>query len=131
MAKVWCCRRFQPAEVINIAPTKSSISDEFVFYNPSCSFCGKPILEIIRIDETGLVLNPVRLKTKNIHSFIEKINVLFKKKKSFKPKSKISKFVLGYNEYGKMKKCYANLSNLSLGKIELNPYNNLKNLKSF
>lgn len=130
MAKIWCCRRFQDAEVFKITPTRNNILEEFVLYRHSCSFCQKPVLEILRMDINEDILKPVRLNPKNISLFTEKMEVLKNLNKKFIPKNKISKFVLKYNEFGKTKNCSANLVNLWLGKIETDPVINLKTYKN-
>ena len=130
MAKIWCCRRFQQAEVFKIKPTKLNILEEFVLYNRGCSCCSKPILEILRADADENILKPVRLNSKNIPAFIKKMDVLWQPRKFPHFKSKISKFVLNYNEFGKIKKCFGNLSGLIIGRIETDPVINLKAYKA-
>lgn len=130
MAKIWCCRRFQHAEVFKITPTKKGILEEFVLYNQSCSCCNKPVIEILRADEDENILKPVRLNSKNIPAFIKKMEVLWSPRKFSFPKTKISKFILNYNEFGKIKKCSANLSSLNIGRIETDPVINLKSYKA-
>ena len=129
MAKIWCCRRFQDAQIFKITPTKKDVLEEFVLYNQRCSCCNQPILEILRADTDENILKPVRLNSKKIQAFINKMDILWKPKKEFCPKSKISKFILNYNEFGKIKKCSRNLSGLNLGRIETDPVINLKSYK--
>ena len=131
MAKIWCCRRFQHAEVYKIIPTKKDILEEFILYNQRCSCCNQPVLEILRADVEENILKPIRLNSKNIPAFIKKMNVLWEPRKFSFPKSKISKFILNYNEFGKIKKCSKNLSGLSIGRIETDPVINLKNYKVY
>ncbi len=131
MAKVWCCRRFQDAYIYKITPTRKNILEEFVLYRSSCSYCSRPVLEILRIDDSDTLLEPVRLNSKNIHNFVDSMDVLWKSKRNFRSKHHFSKFVLGYNEFGKIKKCTKNFSSLSLGKIETNPFINLKTYKHY
>ena len=131
MAKIWCCRRFQHAEVFKIAPTKKEVLEEFILYNQRCSCCNKPVLEILRADVDENILKPVRLNSKNIPNFIKNMEVLWKPRKFSHSKNKISKFILDYNEFGKIKKCSKNLSGLSIGRIETDPVINLKNYKVY
>jgi len=130
MAKIWCCRRFQHAEVFKIAPTKKDVLEEFVLYNQCCSCCKQPVLEILRADVDENILKPVRLNSKNIQDFIKKMDVLWKPRKFAFPKSKISKFILNYNEFGKINKCSKNLSGLTIGRVETDPVINLKSYKA-
>lgn len=126
MSKVWCCRRFQDAEVYKISPTRSNIKEEIVLYRKACAFCNMPVLEILRSDIRENILKPVRLKTKNIKTFVENMSILFKLRKHYTRKQKISKFILGYNEFGKFKKCSDNFSGLKLGKTETDPLLNIR-----
>jgi len=129
MAKIWCCRRFQEAEAFKITPTKTNVLEEFVLYVQSCSCCKKQVLEILRADIDENILKPVKLNSKNIPFFIKNMDVLWKPKKLFYHKNKISKFVLNYNEFGKTKICSRNLSTLNMGRIETDPVINLKTYK--
>ena len=131
MPKVWCCRRFQDAEIYKILPTRNNILEEFVLFRKACSYCNRSILEILRMDKNMNILKPVRLKTKNIHSFMKDMEILCKLKPHHKPKNKISRFILRYNEFGKIKNCSNNLSDLKIGKIETNPIKNLKTYKRY
>jgi len=127
MAKLWCCRRFQPAEVFKISPTKANVFEEFVLYLPSCSCCSRPVVEIIRADVNLNIFSPIRINSKNIPNFLKKMEILWQPAKAsrFVVRNKISKFVLNYNEFGKIKACNQNISNLNLGKIETHPILNL------
>jgi len=129
MTKIWCCRRFQEAEVFKISPTRKNILQEFVLFTKACSCCKSPVLEIIRADINEKMLKPVRLSPKKVSGFVEKMDVLWKPRKTFCPKNKISKFVLNYNEFGKVRKCSSNLSALMIGRIETDPVGNLKTYK--
>jgi len=131
MAKIWCCRRFQNAEIFKINPTKNHVFEEFVLYVQSCSCCAQPVLEILRVDEEENILKPVRLNSKKIPFFIKKMEILWKPRKEFYYKNKISKFVLNYNEFGKIKKCSKNLSDLNLGRVETDPVINLRVYKNY
>ena len=126
MAKIWCCRRFQDAQVFKIAPTRLNILEEFVLYVPSCSCCKNQVLEILRADIEKNILKPVRINSKNISDFIKNMDILWKPAKKMFPGNKISRFVLNYNEFGKVKSCSKNFSRLNMGRIETDPVINLK-----
>lgn len=129
MAKIWCCRRFQDAQVFKITPTRLNILEEFVLYVHCCSCCKQQVIEILRADINENILKPVRLNSKNIPDFIRKMDVLWKPRKTFFHKSKISRFVLNYNEFGKIRHCTENISRLNMGRIETDPILNLKTYK--
>lgn len=129
MAKVWCCRRFQHADVFKITPTRHNILEEFILYNQCCSCCKNPVLEILRLDSENNVLKPVRLNSKNVPAFMKNMEIVWKPRKNISYKNKLSKFVLKYNEFGKIKNCFKSLSQLNIGQIETDPVINLKNYK--
>lgn len=122
MVKILCHSVLQKTQVFKIVPTKENVQEEFVLYLEKCVICQKPVLEIRRVDDLGNFLEPVRLRTKNIQKFLDKMNVIWKPDKVVSINAPYSKFNLGYNEYGTKKKCYQNISNLQLGKIETDPY---------
>lgn len=125
MAKVWCCRRLQDAQVFKIYPTRKNVLEEFVLYMKCCSSCNSSVLEILRVDTFKNILKPLRINSKKIEKFIKNMKILWKPKQNFQKGKKISRFILNYNEFGKIKKCTKNLSNLKIGKIETNPISNL------
>lgn len=129
MAKIWCCRRFQDAQVFKINPTRQNVFEEFVLYVPCCSCCNNQVLEILRADIEENILKPVRLNPKNIPDFIKNMDTIWKLRKKSLPKNKISRFILNYNEFGKIKSCSESLSRLNMGRIETDPVINLKTYK--
>jgi hypothetical protein len=130
MAKILCHGVYQKADIFKIVPTADNIEEEYVLYLSSCVICDRPVLEIHRIDTLGKILEPVRLKTKNIPKFLDSMTVLWKPVKLRSIAIPFSRFSLNYNEYGKRKKCYQNLYSLELGKIDTDPYKNLKHYKA-
>ena len=122
MVKILCHSVLQKAEVFKIVPTKKNVQDEFVLYLEKCAICEKPVLEIRRVDDLGNYLEPVRLRSKNIQKFLDSMSVIWKPEKVVPINTPYSRFSLGYNEYGTKKKCYQNISNIQLGKIETDPY---------
>lgn len=131
MIKIMCHSVCQKAEFFEIKPTKYSIKKEFVLYLKKCVICNKPVLEIVRIDSFGELLKPVRLRSKNMETFLKSMVIIRRMKKlKVVPTSGFSGFVLDYNEFGKRKKCSQNFSNLQLGRIETDPYLNLRVYKN-
>ena len=129
MVRLLCHSVSQKADLYRIVPTKENIQEEYVLYVQNCVICGKPVLEINRLDIWGNKLEPVRLRTKNIQKFLDSMNVIWKPKKIYAINPAFSRFTLNYNEYGTLKKCCQNFSNLHIGKIETDPYKDLKNFK--
>ncbi|OGI28904.1 MAG: hypothetical protein A2287_05125 [Candidatus Melainabacteria bacterium RIFOXYA12_FULL_32_12] len=129
MVKILCHSVYQNAELFKIVPTKENIQDEFVLYLEKCVICEKPVLEIKRMDDMGNCLEPIRIRTKNIQKFLDSMSVIWKSKKVVPMNTPYSKFSLYYNEYGVKKKCHQNISNLQLGRIETDPYMDLKTYK--
>lgn len=130
MVKLLCHAVSQKAELFKIIPQKENIQSEFVLYLKSCVICNNPVLEIIRIDNFNNKLAPVRLKTKNIPKFLDSMSVIWKPEKINYINSAFSGFALGYNHYGTRKKCFQNISNLRIGKIETDPFANLRSYKA-
>lgn len=130
MVRLLCHAVYQNAELFQIVPTKENVKEEFVLYLKNCVICEQPVLEIRRIDIWGCGMEPVRVKTKNIQKFLDSMSVIWKPGKIHPVNVVHSKFSLGYNEFGTRKKCFQNLSNLYLGRVETDPYENLKNYKN-
>ncbi|MFH0702169.1 MAG: hypothetical protein V2B14_01340 [bacterium] len=126
MPRIWCHRRNQKAELFKIVPTRENIQEEFILYLKSCEVCNRPALEIIRVDVWGTLLEPARLKSKNIKKFLDSMSVIWKPKNFGFYQRGFSRFMLGYNEYGLHKKCFQNFSNLKIGIIETDPYLDLR-----
>ncbi len=129
MVRILCHGALQKSEILKIEPTKSGIKDEYVFYLKSCAICNNPVLQILRIDIWGNILEPVRLKTKNIEKFLNSMSVIWKPQKLNLTDKVYSDFYLEYNEYGIKKKCYQNLSCVKLGKIETDILMDLRKIR--
>jgi hypothetical protein len=117
--------------VFKISPTRNQVLEEFAVYLKNCSCCNASIIEILRVDEQRNILKAVRLKPKNVVNFFEKVTVLEKTTRKIFRSSKISKFILNYNEFGKIKGCAKNLSSLNIGRVETNPIANLEAYKLY
>lgn len=125
MVRILCHGALQKSEIYKIVPTKSGIKDEYVFHLKNCNICNNPVLQILRIDIWGNILEPVRLKTKNIEKFLNSMSVIWKPKRLNLSNTVYSDFYLEYNEYGIKKKCYRNLSCVKLGKMETDLFKDL------
>ncbi len=60
---------------------------------------------------------------------MKNMEIVWKPRKNISYKNKLSKFVLKYNEFGKIKNCFKSLSQLNIGQIETDLFINLKNYK--
>lgn len=108
-----CCNGQRRCKAYALAP--SSNLQSCIMLVGRCSKCGKLLVGIEKIDYSGkktLICKTRRdaylLYEKNIHNIIYEIVDI-----------SIGKFgfYLNYSEYGKVKKCYSNLSTLKLGKF--------------
>jgi hypothetical protein len=129
MVRLTCHGLNQNAVLFKIVPSSEKVHEEFVFYLKRCSICKKPVVEIVKIDIWGNKIETVRLKTKNIPGFLRSMRVISRPDKIYCTENLFSKFYLHYNEYGIRKKCFQNLSNLSLGRIETDLYEDLRTFK--
>ena len=80
--------------------------------------CNNTIIQITRIDKENNVSTVRKNNKKGIELFKKLKNKILYEEKNYKIENQ-NKFYLHYNEYGKKKKCFSNLSNLKLG---LKPY---------
>lgn len=113
------CRGIQQhIELYNVIPTRTGINEELVLYLPECKICGKPSLEIRRVDIWGEIIKPVRINIKNVEKFRENMIVLWEPNSLNEGKNSKGGFYLYCVEYGHRTKCFSNLSTLKMGKIE-------------
>ncbi|MBR2526642.1 hypothetical protein IKE67_09280 [bacterium] len=91
-------------------------------YLEECPICGHTILQLTKIDIFNQI-SVYRLNNKKAKKFFEKYSKDIVKEVD-KPENFAfrtnGKFYLNYNEYGKKRKCYSNLSSMKLGLFENN-----------
>ena len=80
MTTILCHGHRQQVEVFYIKPTKENIQIEKILYLRECNVCGNPVLEIQRVDIWGKILEPVRIKSKNIQKFMQDMTIIHKEK---------------------------------------------------
>lgn len=132
MGVIHCCSRLQRSQTFILAPSKNFIFSELDIL-PYCSNCGHFVAQLTRIDFENK-LSIVRKVNQKARSFFEKLesDILFEVKTSLFRPTAAGSFWLGYNEFGRKKKCYSNLSAMNLGKLDnfqFLPKKNLLNLK--
>ncbi|KKQ09711.1 MAG: hypothetical protein US20_C0005G0031 [Candidatus Pacebacteria bacterium GW2011_GWF1_36_5] len=122
MSKVSCCCVSQKADIYKIHPTVQEVHEEIILYLKQCCKCENPVIEIRRIDILGQILEPVRLKVKNIQKFLSSMVVIWKPKSiSFKSETG-KKNPYYFNRYGQKQKGYTSFSNLRLGMYDPDPF---------
>lgn len=121
MGYIQCCGGMRKCRTFELKKDDSYILKE-LNYLEECPVCGHTVVQLTRLSRTFQV-NTYRIKNKKARIFFEKYKKdILSEKKDFEPSftGSKSKFYLNYNEYGKKKKCYSNLSSMKLGLFENN-----------
>ena len=119
MPFVECCRRRQKAKLYEVKTSinkDKSILEEYILLLDSCKHCGSKAVILYCFDLKGEKLDPVRIKSKKIDAFLRNTEVL----KEIKSLNRYilyagKRFYLNYNKFGRVMKCYQNLSSLKIG----------------
>lgn len=115
---VQCCGAMRKSRTFALVPEKGYLVAQ-ADYVEVCPACGHTILILTRIDTNNKVSIYRTINKKAKKFFLNlKHSILFEKYKIINPFTKQSGFYLYYNEFGRKKKCYSNLSTLKLGKFE-------------
>ena len=121
MGYIHCCGALRECRAFELKPDEKFKIKELHFLE-ECPVCGNCILQLTRVDLLNKV-NIYRITNKKAKKFFEKYSKDIIKEidkcEMFAPKSN-GKFYLNYNEYGRKKKCYSNLSSMKLGLFENN-----------
>ncbi len=119
MGHIHCCGGLRKARTFLLQP-----QDNYMYaqadYLDFCPVCGHTVLQLTRIGKDYKV-SSLRKTNEKARRFFEKIKPYIKEEKNpeiYLAAKYYSKFYLYYNEYGKRKKCYSNLSTMKLGKFE-------------
>lgn len=88
-------------------------------YLEFCPNCGHTVIQLTRIND-NYEISTIRKTNTKARNFLKKIRKEIIKEKNTEKviSNKYSNFYLYYNEFGKIKKCYSNLSSLKLGLFE-------------
>lgn len=119
MGKITCHNREQKAKIYQIVPDENLVSSEFIVYLEKCSICGKPSIEVHKFDIWNKKISISRVKSKSIHSFLKQI-IIIRECRSIGNKlpTGAKRFFLNCSVFGKVEKCYQNLSTLKIGLID-------------
>lgn len=119
MGKIICHNREQKAKIYQIVPTENLVSSEFIVYLEKCSVCGNPAIEVHKFDIWNKKINISRVKSKSIPYFLKQITIIRECRgigNAFPIGAK--RFFLKCSVFGKIEKCYQNLSTLKIGLID-------------
>lgn len=113
MGVVYCCEHNRRASSYNVIPREGFISVIMHVMDKECPECGKFIVELERIDAKGnkstirkIDAEAYKLFDKNENGIISNVtstNII------------AGRFYLNCSEYGKVTRCYSNLSTMKLG----------------
>ena len=114
MGYIHCCSGRRRSVSYRLEPDLGYLICE-VDYLECCPVCGHTVLQLTRIDINNKV-SIIKKNNKKARLFFEKIkNKIIYEKKIINNKGG---FYLNYNEYGRKKRCYSNLSALKIGLVE-------------
>ncbi len=120
MGYLQCCGGLRECRTFELIPDEKYKIKE-MDYLEECPVCGHTVLQLTRIDFKNNV-SGYRITNKKARKFFEKYHkdIYQEKKESSVFVKQQGKFYLNYNEYGKKKKCYSNLSSLKIGLFDNN-----------
>lgn len=122
MSSIHCCGAKRAARSFVLAP-----QDGFLFVKLSvldnCHVCNHFVVELFRVD---YLHNVTRVRKTNLQArkFFDKLktSIMYEYPNCSKLFASHGTFYLNYNEFGKTKRCYSNLSTLKMGLFD-NNYN--------
>ena len=117
MGYIHCCGGLRKTRSFRLSPQGDFVLCELDYLH-KCPICNNTIIQITRIDKDNNVSTVRKSNKKGLDLFKKLKSKILYEEKNYKVTNQ-SKFYLYYNEYGKKKKCFSNLSNLKLG---LKPY---------
>lgn len=122
MKNIVCCGHKRPAKNYAIQPSQDTL-EAVITVLDECPICGSKVVELTKavvVNNGSHVLDEIiviRKVNKKAVDFFEKLKpfILFEIKNKNISYPSSGSWYLSYNEYGKKKKCYSNLSSLKLG----------------
>lgn len=121
MGYIHCCGGLRACKTFELKSDEKYKIKE-LNYLEECPICGHTILQLTRLSTINKI-SIYRLINKKAKIFFEKyskdIVKEIDKPENFAFKSN-GKFYLNYNEYGRKRRCYSNLSSMKLGLFENN-----------
>lgn len=121
MGYIQCCSKLHECKTFKLQ-TDTNYKDKQVDYLENCPVCNHTVLQLTKIDNKNNI-SVYRITNQKARKFFEKYkNIMTEEIKNTKNifYKNCGKFYLNYNEYGKKKKCYSNLSSMKLGLFENN-----------
>ena len=118
MGYIHCCGGKRKTRSYVLSPEKKYLTAEFDYLD-ECPVCGHCVAQLTRIDFDNNIslVRKTNEKAKNLFENL-KNSILFEKLTTALKIKAYSKFYLNYNEFGKKKRCYSNLSTLKMGLFE-------------
>lgn len=116
MGYIQCCSALHKCRTFLFKTDKTTVFKQ-VDYLEKCPICGHTVLQLSKVDLQNKI-SVYRIKNKKARTFLEKYTKdIIKEEENFSNKyiRYRGKFYLNYNEYGKIKRCYSNLSTMKLG----------------
>lgn len=115
MGYIHCCGGLRKTKSFVLIPEEKYILCE-LDYLSKCPRCENTVIQLTRIDKNNN-LTTIRFTRKKAEKFWEKIQpkILYEKKYYTYTKHKGGKLYLYYNEFGKRKRCYSNITNMKIG----------------
>ena len=114
MGYLHCCGALRRSESYSLVPQDGFLMAEMDILE-ECPVCGHYVVQLTRIDLNNEISF---VRKSNLHArklyYNLKTSILRKQEKRFSLKSQ-GKSYLCYNEFGKKKRCYSNLSTLKIG----------------
>lgn len=116
MGYIHCCGSLYKTRTYRLVPQKGYLICE-VDVLTRCPVCGHKVVQLTKVTPNGEV-STVRKTNRKAESFFQKLknDILYEIRHI--NYTDCGKFYLNYNEYGVIKRCYSNLSNLRLGLSE-------------
>lgn len=116
MGFLHCCGALRRSVSYTLEPTDGYLLAELDVVE-SCPACGHYVVQLTRIDYKNSV-STVRKSNMHARKLFARLenSILFKQEYKYSPlKSRGGPSYLRYSEYGAVKRCYSNLSTLSIG----------------
>lgn len=116
MGYIHCCSGLRKCKTFDVKPYDNYIFCE-LSYLESCPVCGNTILQLTRLNNNNEI-SVYRLKNKKARKFYQKIKskIIAEKVYNYSALNRQQgRSYLYYNEYGVKKKCFSNLSSMTLG----------------
>ena len=118
MGYLHCCSGLRKSKTFSVKPYDNYIFCE-LDYLECCPVCGNTVLQLTRLNNNNEI-SVYRTKNKKARKFFEKIKPQIISEKAYNYSTlshSHGSFYLYYNEYGRKKKCFSNLSTMTLGKL--------------